>query len=75
MEPSSKRQRIFAFIRLEIVLLSLITSSFLILESFFDGPSTIFRKVTAIITFILSVVLLFIESTIDIIDMSSFFED
>lgn len=75
MEPASKRQRIFAFIRLEIVLLSLITSSFLILESFFDDSSTIFRKVTAIITFILSVILLFIESTIDVIDMDSFFED
>lgn len=51
------------------------TSSFLICDSFFNGPDTTARKVTAIITFILSIVLMFIESTIDTIDKDSFFED
>ena len=75
MEPASKRQRIFALIRLQTVMFALMTSSFLILDSFFNGPDTTVRKVTAIVTFILSIVLLFIESTIDTIDKDSFFED
>lgn len=56
-------------------MVALMTSSFLIWDSFFNGPDTTVRKVTAIVTFILSIVLLFIESTIDTIDKDSFFED
>ncbi|MCL8496104.1 hypothetical protein M9195_06410 [Apilactobacillus sp. F1] len=75
MEPASNRQMIFAFIRVQSVLFALMTSSFLIWDSFFNGPDTTVRKVTAIVTFILSVVLMFIESTIDTIDKDSFIED
>ncbi|WP_053792333.1 hypothetical protein [Apilactobacillus kunkeei] len=75
MEPTSNRQMIFALIRLQSVMVALMISSFLIWDSFFNGPDTTVRKVTAIVTFILSIVLLFIESTIDTIDMDSFFED
>lgn len=69
------KQMIFAFIRVQSVLFALMTSSFLIWDRFFNGPDTTVRKVIAIVTFMLSVVLIFIESTIDTIDMDSFFED
>lgn len=75
MEPTSNKQMIFAFIRVQSVLFALMTSSFLIWDSFFNGPDTTVRKVTAIVTFMLSVVLMFIEYTIDTIDKDSFFED
>ena len=75
MEPTSKSQMFFAFLRVQLVFFSLTITSFLICDSFFNGPDTTVRKVTAIVTFILSIVLLFIESTIDTIDMDSFFED
>ncbi len=75
MEPASKSQMFFAFLRVQLVFFSLTITSFLILDSFFNGTSTTVRRVTAIVTFILSIVLLFIESTIDTIDKDSFFED
>ncbi|CAI2554565.1 hypothetical protein AKUA2003_01070 [Apilactobacillus kunkeei] len=75
MEPASKSQMFFAFLRVQLVLFALTISSFLIWDSFFNGPDTTVRKVTSIIIFILSIVLLFIESTIDTIDRDSFFED
>lgn len=75
MEPTSKSQMFFAFLRVQLVLFSLTTSSYLIWDSFFNGTSTTLRKITAIVIFILSVILMFIESTIDTIDMDSFFED
>ncbi len=72
MEPTSKSQMFFAFLRVQLVFFSLTITSFLIWDSFFNGPSTTLRRVTAIVTFILSIV---IESTIDTIDKDSFFED
>ena len=75
MEPAFKSQMFFAFLRVQLVLFALTISSFLIWDSFFNGPDTTVRKVTSIIIFILSIVLLFIESTIDTIDKDSFFEE
>ena len=75
MEPASKSQMFFAFLRVQLVLFALTTSSYLIWDSFFNEPSTTLIKITAIVIFILSVILMFIESTIDTIDKDSFFED
>ena len=75
MKNESKRQIIGGFVRISIAIIAIITSTFLIWESFFDGPDTILRKAIAIIIFILSEILLFIEFTIDPIDMDNFFED